>query len=56
MLGDVGRLAKQVITAFVQQPPTAPRTGGLDALLLIGLLLVVAVVGVLRWAVKRRSS
>jgi plastocyanin len=42
--------------AAVQQPPTAPRTGGLDALLLIGLLLVVAVVGVLRWAVKRRST
>jgi plastocyanin len=42
--------------AAVQQPPTAPRTGGLDSLLLIGLLLVVAVVGVLRWAVKRRST
>jgi plastocyanin len=42
----------------VQQPPAAPRTGGLDdpLLLLIGLLVIVATVGVLGWAVRRRSS
>ena len=40
----------------VQQPYTAPGTGGLDPFLLIGLLVVVAVVGVLGWAVRRRSS
>jgi LPXTG-motif cell wall-anchored protein len=42
----------------VQQPPAAPTTGGLDdpLLLLIGLLVIVATVGVLGWAVKRRSS
>jgi plastocyanin len=40
----------------VQQPPTAPRTGGLDPLLLIGLLVVVAAVGVMGWAVSRHSS
>ncbi len=40
----------------VQQPPTAPRTGGLDPLLLIGLLVVLATLGVLGWAVGRRSS
>ena len=40
----------------VQQPPTAPRTGGLDPLLLIGLLVVLATLGVLGWAVRRRSS
>jgi plastocyanin len=40
----------------VQQPPTAPRTGGLDPLLLIGLLGIVAAVGVLGWTVRRRSS
>lgn len=40
----------------VQQPPTAPRTGGLDPLLLIGLLVVVATMGVLGWAARRRSS
>jgi plastocyanin len=39
----------------VQQPPTAPRTGGLDPLLLIGLLVVVAALGVLGWVVRRRS-
>ncbi len=39
-----------------QQPPTAPRTGGLDPLLLIGLLVVVAALGVLGWAVRRRFS
>jgi plastocyanin len=40
----------------LQQAPTAPRTGGLDPLLLIGLLVVVAAVGALGWAVGRRSS
>jgi plastocyanin len=40
----------------VQQPPPVPRTGGIDPLLLIGLLVVVAAVGVLGWAVSRRSS
>ena len=40
----------------VQQSPTAPRTGGLDPLLLIGLLVVVAALGVLGWVVRRRSS
>ena len=39
----------------VQQPPTVPRTGGLSPILLIGLLMVVAV-GLLGWAIKRRSS
>ncbi len=40
----------------VQQPPTVPpRTGGLGPILLIGLLVVVAV-GVLGWAIKRRSA
>ncbi len=40
----------------VQQPPTASRTGGPDPLLLLGLLVVVAAVGVLGWAVRRRTS
>ena len=40
----------------VQQPPTALRTGGLDPLLLIGLLVVVAALGVMGWAFRRRSS
>ena len=42
----------------VQQPPAAPTTGGLDdqLLVLIGLLMIVATVGVLGWAVRRRSS
>ena len=40
----------------VQQPPTAPRTGGLDPLLLLGLLVVLTTLGVLGWAVRRRSS
>jgi plastocyanin len=40
----------------VQQPPTASKTGGLDLLLLIGLLVIVAAVGVLGWAVRRRFS
>jgi plastocyanin len=40
----------------IQQPPTAPRTGGLDPLLLIGLLVVIAALGVLGWVVRRRSS
>ena len=39
-----------------QQPYTAPRTGGIYPLLLIGLLVVVAALGGLRWAVRRRSS
>jgi plastocyanin len=39
----------------VQQPPTGPSTGGTSPVFLIGLLAVVAV-GVLGWAVKRRSS
>jgi plastocyanin len=40
----------------VQQPPTTiPRTGGLSPIVLISLLVVVAV-GVLGWAIKRRSS
>ncbi len=43
--------------AAVEQPPaTGPSTGGPDPVLLIGLLAVAAVVGVLGWAVKRRSS
>ncbi len=43
--------------AAVEQPPaTGPSTGGPGPVLLIGLLAVVAVVGVLGWAVKRRSS
>ncbi len=37
-------------------PPRGPSTGGPDPVLLIGLLAVAAVVGVLGWAVKRRSS
>ena len=41
---------------IVQQPHTAPRTGGLYPLLLIGLLMIVAALGVLRWAIRRRSS
>jgi plastocyanin len=42
----------------VQQPPAAPTTGGLDdqLLVLIGVLVIVATVGVLGWAVRRRSS
>ena len=40
----------------VQQPYTAPGTGGLDPLLLISLLVIVAAVGVLGWAVRRRPS
>jgi plastocyanin len=42
----------------VQQPPAAPTTGGLDdqLLVLIGLLVIVATVGVLGWAVRRRAS
>jgi len=40
----------------VQQSPTAPRTGGLDPLLLIGLVMVGVAVGILGWAVRRRSS
>jgi len=39
----------------VQQPPTVPRTGGLSPILLISLAVVVAV-GLLGWAIKRRSS
>src|SRR5919202_4762865 len=41
----------------VQQPPAAPTTGGLDdqLLVLIGVLLIVATVGVLGWTVRRRS-
>ena len=38
-----------------QQPPTVPKTGGVSPILLIGLLVVVAV-GLLGWAIKRRSS
>ena len=40
----------------VQQPPTAPRTGGLDPLNLIGLLVVMAALGILGWVIRRRSS
>ena len=42
----------------VEEPPaTGPSTGGPDPVLLISLLAAVAaVVGVLGWAVKRRSS
>jgi plastocyanin len=42
----------------IQQPPptTLPRTGGLNQLLLIGLLVLFAVLGGLGWAVKRHSS
>ena len=43
-------------TTAGQQPYTAPRTGGIYPLLLIGLLVVVAALGGLRWAVRRRSS
>jgi len=40
----------------VQQPPTTiPRTGGLSPILLISLAVVVTV-GLLGWAIKRRSS
>jgi plastocyanin len=40
----------------VQQPPTTiPKTGGLSPILLISLAVVVAV-GLLGWAIKRRSS
>src|SRR5215218_4074565 len=39
----------------VQQPPTAPRTGGLDPLNLIGLLVVIAALGILGWVIRRRS-
>ena len=42
--------------ATVPQPPTTiPKTGGLSPILLISLAVVVAV-GLLGWAVKRRSS
>ncbi len=40
----------------VQPPPAASRTGGFDPLLLIGLLVIVAAVGILGWAVRRRFS
>ena len=40
----------------VQQPYTAPKTGGPYLLLLIGLLVIIAALGGLRWAVRRRSS
>ena len=42
--------------AIEQPPPRVPRRGGPDPVLLIGLLAAAAVVGVLGWAVKRRSS
>ena len=38
-----------------QQAPTVPRTGGLSPIVLISLAVVVAV-GLLGWAIKRRSS
>jgi plastocyanin len=38
---------------ITQQPPTVPRTGGVNPILLIGLLVMVAV-GVLGWAIRRR--
>src|ERR671921_685097 len=38
-----------------QLPTTIPKTGGLSPIVLISLLVVVAV-GVLGWAIKRRSS
>ena len=38
-----------------QQPPTIPSTGGLSPILLISLAVIVAV-GLLGWAIKRRSS
>jgi plastocyanin len=42
----------------IQQPPptTLPGTGGLNPVLLIGLLVLFAVLGGLGWAVKRHSS
>ncbi len=40
-----------------QQPPTVPGTGGIrPSLLIIGLLPVLVGVGLLGWAIKRRSS
>jgi plastocyanin len=42
--------------ATVPQPPTTiPKTGGLSPILLISLAVIVAV-GLLGWAIKRRSS
>ena len=49
--GDVSTQEREYTA--VQQPPTAPRTGGLDPLLLIGLLVVVAGLGVLGWVARR---
>ena len=40
----------------VRQPPATPRTGGFNPPLLIGVLMVVATVGLLGWAVRQRSS
>jgi plastocyanin len=43
--------------ATVPQPPTTiPKTGGLSPILLISVSAVVVAVGVLGWAIKRRSS
>src|SRR5215207_4550616 len=51
-----GTTVQQPPTTTVQQPPTVPRTGGLNPILPIGLLVVVVAVGLLGWAIKRRSS
>jgi len=51
-----GTTVQQPPTTTVQQPPTVPRTGGLNPILPISLLVVVVAVGLLGWAIKRRSS
>jgi len=48
--------ADQQAPTTVQQPPTTiPKTGGLSPIMLISLAVLVAV-GLLGWAIKRRSS
>ncbi len=51
-----GTAIQQPPTTTVQQPPTVPRTGGLNPILPIGLLVVIVAVGLLGWAIRRRSS
>jgi len=58
IVSEPGREASPVQqpSATVPQPPTTiPKTGGLSPILLISLAVVVAV-GLLGWAIKRRSS
>jgi plastocyanin len=50
-----GTTVQQPPTPTDQQPPTVPRTGGFSPILPLGLLVVVTV-GLLGWAIKRRSS